>query len=85
MPAGRHSDSTPDGRRVRLCSRLPYGSYGAGSPTAVLCSRELVSCGNGGTLCRSWVDTHGHVSSVCTLDQFTRAPSSYRAFLRRKA
>ena len=23
-------------------------SYGAGSPTAVVCSRELVSCGNGG-------------------------------------
>ena len=27
--------------------------YGAGSPTAVVCSRELVRCGNGGTLCRS--------------------------------
>ena len=34
MPAG-HSDSTPDSRRVRLRSRLPCGSYGAGSPTAV--------------------------------------------------
>ena len=53
MPAGRHSDSTPDSRRVRLCSRLPRGSYGAGSPTAVACSRELVRCGNGGTLCCS--------------------------------
>ena len=50
MPAGRHSDSTPDSGRVRLCARLPCGSYGAGSPTAVVCSRELVSCGNGGTL-----------------------------------
>ena len=50
MPAGRHFDSTPDNRRVRLYSRLPCGSYGAGSPTAVVCSRELVSCGNGGTL-----------------------------------
>ena len=36
MAAGRHSDSTPDSRRVRLCSRLPCGSYGAGSPTAVV-------------------------------------------------
>ena len=27
MPAGRHFDSTPDSRRVRLCSRLPCGSY----------------------------------------------------------
>ena len=35
MPAGRHSGSTPDSRRVRLCSRLPCGLYGAGSPTAV--------------------------------------------------
>ena len=51
MPAGRHSGSTPDSRRSCLCSRLPCGSYGAGSPTAVDCSRELVSCGNGGTLC----------------------------------
>ena len=51
MPAGRHSDSSPDSKRVRLCSRLPCGSYGAGSPTAVVvCSRELVSCGNGGTM-----------------------------------
>ena len=48
MPAGRHSDSTPDSRRVRLYSRLPCGSYGAGVPTAVVCSRELVSCGDGG-------------------------------------
>ena len=32
VPAGRHS-STPDSRRVRLCSRLPCGSYGAGSTT----------------------------------------------------
>ena len=47
MPADRHSDSTPDSRRVRLYSRLPCGSYGAGSPTAVGCSRELVSCGDG--------------------------------------
>ena len=54
MPAGRHSDSTLDSRRVRLCSRLPGGSYGgAGSPTALVCSRQLVSCGNGGTLCCS--------------------------------
>ena len=44
MPACRHSDSTPDSRRVRLCSRLPCGSYGAGSPTAVVCGRELGSC-----------------------------------------
>ena len=50
MPASRHSDSTTDSRRVRLCSRLPCGSYIAGSPTAVVCSRELVCCGNGGTL-----------------------------------
>ena len=84
MPAGRHSDSIPDSRRVHLCSRLPCGSYGAGSPTAVICSRELVSCGNGGTLCRSWVDTRGHVSVVCTLDHFTCAPS-YREFLGGKA
>ena len=53
MPAGRHSDSTPDSMRVRLYSRLPCVSYGADSPTAVVCSRELVSCGNGGTLCCS--------------------------------
>ena len=66
-------------------SWLPCGSYGAGSPTAVVCSRELVSCGDGGTLRRSWVDTHGHVSSVCTLDHFTCAPSSYRAFQGGKA
>ena len=38
MSAGRHSDSTPDSRRVRLYSRLPCGSYGAGSPTADRCS-----------------------------------------------
>ena len=38
MPADRHSDSTPERRRVRLCARLPYGSYGAGSSTAVVCS-----------------------------------------------
>ena len=50
IPAGRHSDSTPDSRRVRLCSRLPCGSYGAGSPTVVVCSRESVGCGNGGNL-----------------------------------
>ena len=55
MPAGRHSDSTPDSRRVRLYSRSPCGSYGAGSPTAVVCSRELVSYGDGGTLCCSRV------------------------------
>ena len=24
MLAGRHCDSTPDSKRVRLCSRLPY-------------------------------------------------------------
>ena len=53
MPTGRHSGSTPDIGRVRLCSRLPCGLHGAGSPTSVVCSRELVSCGNGGTLCRS--------------------------------
>ena len=53
MPAGRHSDSTPHSRRVRLYSRLPCGSYGAGSPIAVVCSRELVSCGDGRTLCCS--------------------------------
>ena len=48
MLAGRHSDSTPDSRRVRLYSRLRCGSYGgAGSPTAVVCSRELVSCRDG--------------------------------------
>ena len=51
MPAGRHSDSTLDSRRVRLSSRLPCGSYGAGNLNAVVCSHELVSCGNGGTLC----------------------------------
>ena len=66
MPAGRHSDSTLRSSRVRLCSRLPCGSCGAGSPTAVVCSRELVSCGNGGTLCCSYLDTRGHVSPVCT-------------------
>ena len=77
MPAGRHSDSTPDSRRIRRYSRLlPCGSYGACSPTAVVCSRELVSCGNGGTLCCSWVDTRGLLSSVCTLDLFTCAPFS---------
>ena len=53
MPAGLHSDGTPDSRRVRLCSRLPCGSYGSDSPTAVVCSREFVSCGNGGTVCCS--------------------------------
>ena len=50
MPTSRHSDSTPDSRRACLCSRLSCGSYGAGSPAAVVCSRELASCGNGGTL-----------------------------------
>ena len=53
ISTGRHSDSTPDSRLVRLSSRLPCGSYGEDSPTAVLCSRELVSCGNGGTPCCS--------------------------------
>ena len=81
MPAARHRDSTPDSRRVCLCSWLPWGSYGAGSPTAVVFSRELVSCGNGGTLSRSWVYTRGHVSSVCTLGLFTCAPSSYRGII----
>ena len=51
MPVGRQSDSTPDSRRARLCSRLPCGSYGAGSPTAVVCSFELASCGDGGVFC----------------------------------
>ena len=60
MLAGRHSDSTPDSKRVRLCSRLPCAWHGAGSPTAVVCSRELVNCGNGVTLCCSSVDTRGH-------------------------
>ena len=85
MPTARHSDSTPDSRRICLCSRLPCGSYGAGSPTAVVYSRGLASCGNGVTLCRSSVDTCGHVGSVCTLDHFTCAPSSYRAFVGGKA
>ena len=49
MPAGRHSDSTQDSGRVCLRSRIPRGSYGAGSPTAVICSRELVGCGNWGS------------------------------------
>ena len=54
MPAGRHCcGSTPDSRCVRLYSRLPCGSYGARSQTAVVCSRELVSCGDGGTVCCS--------------------------------
>ena len=53
MAAGRQSDSTPDTKYVRLCSRFRCGSYGAGSPTAVVCSRELVSCGNRGNLCCS--------------------------------
>ena len=42
---GRHSDSTPDSRRVRMCSRLPCGSYGAGSPTAVAASWLVVGTG----------------------------------------
>ena len=50
MPAGRHADSTIDSRRVRMCSRLPSGSQGAGSTTAVVCGRVLVSGGNGKTL-----------------------------------
>ena len=53
-PTDHHSDSTPDSKRVRLCSQLRCGSYGTGSPTAVVCSRGLVCCcGNGGTLCCS--------------------------------
>ena len=44
------SDSNPDSRLVGVCSRLPCGSYGAGIPIAVGCGRELVSCGNWGTL-----------------------------------
>ena len=51
MTAGRHSDSTPDSGSVRLCSRLTCDSYGAGSPNAVFCSRELVSFKNVGTIC----------------------------------
>ena len=86
MPAGRHSDSTPDSRRVRLLySRLPCGSYGAGSPIAVVCSRDLVCCGNGGTPCCSWVDARGHMSSVCTLDLFTCAPPSVSCVFRRES
>ena len=84
MPAGRHSNSTPDSRRVCLYSRLPCGSYGAGSLTSVVCSRELVSCGNVGTLCCSGVDTRGHVSSVYTLDLFTCAPFSVSCVFRRE-
>ena len=38
-------------RRVRLCSRLPCGLYGAGSPTTGVCSRELGSYATWGTLC----------------------------------
>ena len=85
MPAGRHCDSTPDSRRVRLYSRLPCGSNGARSRSTVVCSRELVSCGNGGTLSCSRVDTRGHVSSVCTLDLFTCAPSSVSCVFRRES
>ena len=83
---GEVAGSTPDSRLIRLCSRTPpCGSYGPGSPTAVAYSRKLVSCGNGGTLCRS--ELIGHVSSVRTLDHFTcnSAPSSYRAILGRKS
>ena len=65
MPAGRHSDSTPHSRRVRLCSRLPCGSCSAGNPPAVVCSREFISCGNGGTLRRCLLDSRGHVISAC--------------------
>ena len=86
IPAGRHSDSIPDSRRVRLCSRLPCGSYGAGSPTAVVaCSRELVSCGNGGTVVE-WIPARPCEFSLHFLDHFTCAPScSYCAFFRRES
>ena len=52
MPAGRHFDSflKTKSRRVCLCSRFPCGLYGAGSPAAVVFSRELVICGNGDTM-----------------------------------
>ena len=41
LPADGHSESTPDSWRVRLYSRLPHGSYGAGCPAAEVRSREL--------------------------------------------
>ena len=65
---------------------LSSGTHRArGSPTAVVCSRELVSCGDGGTLCCSWVDTRGHVSSVCTFDLFACAPFSVSCVFRRES
>ena len=62
MPPGRHSDSTPNSRRVRLCSRLPYRevrTVQAAQPlSSVAASLLTVVTG----------DTRGHVTSVCTLD-----------------
>ena len=84
LSAGRHSDSTPDGRRVPL-SVHDYRAFrtvqaALQTAIAVVSSHELVSCGTGGTLCCRWVDTRGHVSSVCALISFQCAPSS-RVFL----
>ena len=76
MPAGGNSDSNPESRRVRLCSQLPCGSYGAGNPSAVVCSRESVSCGNGGIPCRigGWIPAAMFTSSVGTFDHFICEP-----------
>ena len=81
---GSHSDSTPDRRRVPLCVH-DYRAFrtvqaALQTATAVVSKHELVSCGTGGTLCCRWVDTRGHVSSVCALISFQCAPSS-RVFL----
>ena len=69
MSAGRYSDSTPDSRRVPL--RVPdYRAFrtvqaALQTTTAVVSSREFVSCGNGGTLIFVWI-------SAAMLPQFAR-------------
>ena len=55
---------------------ITCGSYSAGSPTAVLCSRELVSCGNGEThAVVEWIPAAcGFSLHIATLDFFPFAP-----------
>ena len=71
MSTSRHSDSTPDSKRVPLCVH-DYRAFrtmqaALQTTTAVVSSHELDSCGNGGNYAVVEMIYRGHVSSVCTL------------------
>ena len=78
MSVSRHSDSTPDSRRVPPCFQ-DYRASRAVQAALLVTTAEVV--GTEGTLCCSSVDTRGRANSVCTLIPFLCAPSLFRVFL----